>query len=178
MGDKQSEKIVVGRFGAPHGVRGGLKLQSFTEDPEAIFSYGPLFINKGQSWQLLDVTSSKFQGKHFLTTVKGINDRDAAALLTNCEVAVDRASMPEAAGNDVYWNDLLGLNVLSVFDGQEVVFGTVDHILETGANDVLVVKPSAESIDSNERLVPYIDSVIVDVDLSLSRLIVDWDPEF
>lgn len=178
MGDQKSEKIVVGRFGAPHGVRGGLKLQSFTEQAEDIFSYGPLFVAKGSSWQPVEVTSSKFQGKHFLTTVKGIDDRDTASLLTNCEVAVQRDAMPAAADGDVYWNDLIGLSVLSVYGGQETKIGIIDHILETGANDVLVVKPSSDSIDSSERLVPYIDSVVIDVDLSVSQLTVDWDPEF
>ena len=172
------EKVVVGRFGAPHGVRGDVKLQSFTEYPEDLFNYGSLFVSKGRQWQPLEFDKAKFAGKHFVVSVKGVADRDAAALLTNKEVAVLRTEMPDPEEGDVYWHDLIGLEVQSEFEGQQYALGVVKQLMETGANDVLVVKPSQESIDDNERLVPYIDSVVVEVDLPSKKLVVDWDPEF
>jgi 16S rRNA processing protein RimM len=173
-----TEKVVVGRFGAPHGVRGAVKLQSFTEHPEDLFNYGELFLKKGRQWQPIEIEDAKFQGKHFVATVKGVADRDAAALLTNLELAVERSAMPEAQDDEIYWHDLIGLTAVSCFEGQSVNLGVVDHVMETGANDVLSLKPSKESVDSKHRLVPYIDSVVTEVDIEGSKVVVDWDPEF
>ena len=111
----------------------------------------------------------KPHGKFMVVQFEGIADRDAAALLTHSEVQVQRDQLPESTDGH-YWADLIGLEVNTI-DG--VKLGTVDSLMETGANDVLVVK------GDSERLVPWIeDEVIVTVDLENRIITVNWDPDF
>ena len=108
-------------------------------------------------------------GKFIVVQFDGINDRDEAALLTHAEVQVQRSQLPESE-DGYYWADLIGLNAITK-DGVEL--GVVESLMETGANDVLVVK------GDRDRLIPWIENeVIVQVDLAGKTLTVDWDPEF
>lgn len=177
---KLQEKVVMGRFGAPHGVRGQIKLQSFTEYPEDLFNYGPLFVSSGRNkqWREVEIENARFTGKHFVVTVKGLDDRDQAALMTNSEVAVNRSEMPQADGDDVYWHDLQGLMVISQYGAKTQCLGKIKTLMETGANDVLVVVPTEDSVDDQERLLPYIDSVVLEVNTDEGNILVDWDPAF
>ena len=104
-----------------------------------------------------------------------MDDRDAAAQLKGSEIAISRAQLPALEEGDYYWHQLEGL---SVYCGEELL-GKIDHMLETGANDVMVVKPSEDSRDSQERLIPWLQgSVVTSVDVPGSRVGVDWDLEF
>ena len=102
--------------------------------------------------------------------LKDCNDRDAAAMLTGTEIGVYRSQLPAVESDDFYWNDLIGLQVVT---NSGRLLGRVDHLIETGANDVMVVK------GEQECLVPYIkDQVIESVDLEAGEIRVDWDPDF
>jgi len=154
---------------APFGVKGWIKVTSFTQPPEGILNYKNWSVVKNGSQRSLAVLQGKPHGKFMVVQLEGIDDRDAAALLTHAEIKIDRTELP-AAENDFYWADLLGLHVATQ---EGVTLGVVDSLMETGANDVLVVK------GDRERLVPWIEGeVIVDVDLKARSITVDWDPEF
>ena len=176
---KETEYLVVGKIGAPYGVRGWSKLYSFTEQQTNLFDYDPWYTHPINSkdasatdggWVIASVIEAKTHGKGLVAKFKGCEDRDAAARLTGQEIAIRRDQLPPAAEGEYYWGDLKGLTVVTV-DG--VSLGVVDHLLETGANDVLVVK------GDRERLIPYVMGPIVKaVDLAAGTMQVDWDPDF
>ncbi len=172
-----NKKIVVGRLGAPHGVRGWLKLHSFTENSEDLFNYGLLYFLKDGQWLPFPMEQWKPHAKFYAVKLKLCDDRNQAALYTNCDIAIDASQLPETQGNDVYWHELEGMNVVSANENNALL-GVIDSIMETGANDVLVIKPCDGSVDDEERLVPYIDQVIVNIDKKASRITVAWDSTY
>lgn len=165
----QDSRIVVGRIAGVFGVRGWVKIFSHTKPLENILSYSPWQVLQAGRWLSLKPMSGRVHGKGLVAQLEGYTDRDAAASLVGCDIAIDRSQMPPAAADEVYWADLVGLKVITL-DGLEL--GVVDHLLETGANDVLVVQ------GERERLLPYIDQVVRELDLAAGLIRVDWDAEF
>jgi 16S rRNA processing protein RimM len=162
--------VVLGRLSGLYGVQGWLKVHSDTEPREGIVKYPDWWVRQQGGWKRMRVEQGRRHGKGVVVKLEGIDDRDAAAKLLNAEVAVDRSELPDTAPGEFYWTDLEGLTVVCV-DGTEL--GRVDHLIETGANDVLVVT------GERERLIPYIpEQVIKQIDLEQGRMVVDWDPEF
>lgn len=100
--------ITVGKMGSAYGIRGWLKVFSSTEDAESIFDYQPWFIQRAGQWQLVELESWKRHNQDMIIKVKGIDDRDAAGLLTNCEIVVDSTQLPQLDNGDYYWKDLMG----------------------------------------------------------------------
>lgn len=172
------EVLVVGRIGAPHGVRGWVKLHSFTEPSDQLLEYHPLRIKRGGQWQEVKIVEYRAVESGFLARVEGIEDRDEAALLRNCELGIAETQLPELEVGEYYWRQLIGLEVVSSFQGQTYRFGKVEDLLETGANDVLVVQGDIDSLDLRQRLIPYQEQFLLSIDVSAGRIEVDWDPEF
>lgn len=163
--------ITVGQVGAAHGVKGGLKIHSHTEPKDQILNYLPWHVKIGQQWQILKVKSAQPAGQYFIVYFENYTDRDQARLLTGAEIAIERDQLPKLAINEFYWQDLIGLSVVNL---EGVNLGTVTSLIETGSNDVLIVKQ-----DKKERLIPYLrDSFIKEIDLEKQLILVDWDPDF
>lgn len=173
MVENQTVYITVGKIGAPYGVRGWVKVQSFTETIENLLDYEPWYVRKsgnGDTWKTASVEEAKIHGKGIIAKFTGCDDRDAAISMRGQEIAIRRDQLPEPAEGEYYWIDLEGLEVKTL-DG--ISLGRVDHMLETGANDVMVVK------GERERLIPFVMVHIVhDVDLKGGVIRVDWDPDF
>ncbi len=166
--------ITLGRINGLYGVRGWVKVFSDTDPREGIINYSEWLLKRQHGWQRIAVEDGRKQGKNVVVKLAGIDDRDMAATLSGCEIAITRDQLTAAGPGEYYWLDLEGLNVVTT-DGVEL--GIVDHLLETGANDVLVVRE--ENSEARERLIPYLPGqVVTDVDLQQKRMIVDWDPEF
>jgi 16S rRNA processing protein RimM len=91
---------------------------------------------------------------------------------------VDKALLPDLIGNEYYWHQLVGLEVVSVLQDGTSRLGVVDSLLETGANDVLVIKGDFDSLDREERLIPYSNEFVKSIDLEKQIITVVWDPEF
>ncbi|MEJ2307888.1 MAG: ribosome maturation factor RimM [Gammaproteobacteria bacterium] len=162
--------ITLGRLTGIYGLRGWLKVFSETEPREGIVNYPLWWVRQHGGWKRFRVEQGRRHGKTVVVKLEGIDDRDEAARLLNADIAVEREQLPETATDEYYWTDLEGLSVVCQ-DGTEL--GRIDHLLETGANDVLVVQ------GDRERLIPYIPGqVIREVDLENGRMVVDWDPEF
>jgi len=162
--------VTLGRIGAPHGVRGWVRVQSATRPPEAILEFEVWLIDAGAGPVRHRVIDSRIQSKSILVQLEGCEDRDTVAALRHAEIAVARDDLPPAGPDEWYWADLVGLTVETV-DGTGL--GHVDHLMETGANDVLVVT------GERERLIPWIQGEVVRaVEIEAGRLIVDWDPDF
>lgn len=161
------------------GVKGWLKIHSATQPMDNICHYSPWWLKTRHGVKQVEIDDFKPHGQNMVVHIKGVDDRDEAKELCQVDIAVERDQIPDLETGDFYWFQLQGLQVISVYDGQEVVLGKVSHLLETGANDVLVVKGDADSLDETERLIPYVpEQYIKDVDLDNQTIKVDWDPEF
>jgi 16S rRNA processing protein RimM len=165
-----SRWIVLGKVSGLFGVHGWVRLFSYTQDRAGIIDYDPLYIESDDDWQTVRIQDARLHGKGLVARLAGYDDRDAAAALVGRSLAVRREQLPAAAPGEYYWTDLIGLRVINQDD---VVFGTVDYLFETGANDVLVIK------GERERLLPFIEGkVINEIDLDRGVIRVDWDPGF
>lgn len=179
MVDKVSNLIDVGRITSVFGIKGWVKVQSDTEPPENIARYSPWWLKTRHGVKAMVVDQFQPHGKGYIAHIEGVDDRDAAEALARVTIAVERSQMPSLAPDEYYWHQLVGLVVISEFDGRAVKLGRVSRLMETGANDVLVVAPDETSLDERERLVPYVPGQFVkQVDLEAGVIRVDWDPEF
>ena len=162
--------ITIGRFGAPYGVKGWVKVHSFTDPIDNIFTYQPWLAKLGKKWQEIKLTDFRKHNKGLIVAIAGCDNRDTTVLYRNATIAVKRAQLPSLNTGEYYWTDLKDLMVHTV-TGDEL--GKVNYIFATGANDVLVVK------GKREYLIPYLqDSVIKTIDLQSGKIIVDWDANF
>ncbi len=132
--------VVMGRIVAPYGVFGWLKIVPDTEAFDGLFDYDNWWLGKGDDWHEMVVETAKVHNDVIVVKLKGIDDRDAALACKGKQIAVPRAQLPEAKENEYYWSDLIGLRVKNL---QEIDFGLIVDVFETGANDVIVVKPDA-----------------------------------
>jgi 16S rRNA processing protein RimM len=166
-------RIVVGHISGPHGVHGWLRIQSYTEPMENILHYSPWYVELAGKSEPREVQEGRLAGKGLIVSLKGCADRDAALALQGATISIERAQLPPASPGEVYWHDLIGLEVRDLHGH---VLGTVRSLMETGANDVLVVVPAG---GDEEILIPYIrDQVVREVDLESGCLRVDWDPDY
>lgn len=159
----------MGRIVAPYGIYGWLKIQPDTEALDGLLDYPEWWLGRDQQWQKYEVEAAKVHSNTLLVKLKGISDRDLAFALKGKQVAVPREQLPEPEENEYYWSDLIGLQVTNL---QGVDLGTIAEVFETGANDVLVAK------GDRERLIPFVEQVVLDVDLDAKTMQVDWDAEF
>lgn len=167
--------VVLGHVHGLFGVQGQIKIYSYTRPIEAILEYTCWWLGQGDQWQHYQLLNGRFQGKTLvaqLATGHGqpLADRDRAAALLGLNIAVERSDMPDPPPGQHYWVDLVGLHVQTT---QGVTLGQVSSMMETGANDVLVV------IGDRERLIPFVmDEFVEAIDWSRQTMIVDWDPDF
>lgn len=170
MAGKQASRLVVGKINGLYGVKGWVKLLSWTEPREQILTFASWQLQLDGEWREWKVAEGRPQGKTIVARLEGIGDRDQAVKLLGAEIAVDRDQLPPLKPGEYYWADLIGLEV-ELLDGRSL--GKVDSMMATGANDVLVVK------GDRERLIPFIrDQVVREVDLESGLIQVDWDPDF
>ncbi len=172
------QTISIGQLKGCYGLQGWLWVYSNTDPMENIFNYQPWYAQSATGLQQLDVLKWKAQGKGLVVLLKQAGDRTAAEKLVGTELLVDTAALPALAANEYYWNDLIGLQVIGALDGQPVLLGVVHHLFETGANDVMVVAPTAGSYDQEERLIPWHDSVLTSVDKAAGKIVVDWQVDY
>lgn len=162
-----AEPVVLGRIAGLFGVKGWVKVFSYTDPREAVLQYKRCSLRQDGRLREVRLAEGKRHGKSVIARIDGIDDRDAATALIGGELLVSRDALPETAPGEYYWRDLEGLRVLDA-DGREL--GIVAYLLETGANDVLVVQ------GDKERLIPFVqDKVIQDVDLAAGTISVDWE---
>ncbi|MDG2176983.1 MAG: ribosome maturation factor RimM [Gammaproteobacteria bacterium] len=187
--DSSSEFATLGRIGAAHGIKGWVKLISFTGPAENILNYRHFFLShksipgsrtalgsSEQKREKIEIDESRAQGKHFIGHIKGCDDRERAAVYSGRELQVETSTLPELDAEDYYWFQLEGLTIINL---QGDNLGQVDRLIETGANDVIVVRATEDSIDKEERLIPFVrDKVVKRVDLAGRTLQVDWEKDY
>ena len=167
--------IVIGKIYSVHGVRGEVKVYSFTDPVANLLQYKSWTLRREGSVKQVELVSGRGNDKFLVAKLKGLDDREEARLLAGFEICVPRNLFPELTSGEYYWYQLEGLKV---FDQAGQLLGKIDHLLETGANDVMVVKPCTDSLDDRERLLPYTEQCVLSIDLSAGEMLVDWDADF
>ncbi|MGI9211429.1 MAG: ribosome maturation factor RimM [Methylococcaceae bacterium] len=161
--------VIVGVVQAPFGVKGWVKLRSYTDPIDNIFKYSPwiYLVDTGDQRILCE---GRRNGDGLVARFKGIEDRDAAVLIRGKPVYADRSSFPQPAPGEYYWADLIGLTVTNT---QDIGLGIVSDMMSTGAHDVMIVT------GNRERLIPFVkDHYVKEVNLDAGYILVDWDEEF
>jgi 16S rRNA processing protein RimM len=166
----KSKLINVGKISGVFGIKGWVKVYSFTEPTDNIIKYSPWTLQKGTDTKLVKVLGGRVQGKAIVAEIEGITDRDIAATLAGWDILVEQSRLPKVAGNEYYWFDLVGLRVENT---QGSDFGIVDSLMETGANDVVIVK------GDRDRAIPFLQGqTIISIDLAAGLMVVDWELDF
>ncbi len=169
MTDPAERTVVVGRVSGVFGVKGWLRIFSFTDPPEGILRYSPWLLGDGTA-KSLRVVEGAGHGRGVIAHLDGIEDRDVARALVGATIRVPREQFSRPRPGEYYWADLLGLQVVNE---QGIVLGRVHEMLATGANDVLVVQ------GDRRRLLPFVPGQVVkEVDLAGSVIRVAWDEDF
>jgi 16S rRNA processing protein RimM len=171
--------VIIGEITGLSGVKGWVKVFSHTEPRLNIIKYNPWLISQREDWKPVKVLNGRSQGKTIVVQIEGVNDRDQAQALIGYKIAIGTSQLKPLSTNDYYWRDLEGLDVI---DTKGQILGKVSHLIETGANDVLVVTLPPEKVKNQkvkEMMIPYLmDKVVKRVDLETKLLEVDWDDEY
>jgi len=173
----QTDNVLLGCVGAPYGIKGWMKITTYTETPENIFDYNPWLVKVAGKLVELEVAQWRTHGKGVVCRFEGMDDRDDAARHTGCEISVKAEQLEALGDNDFYWRELIGMEVKNI---KGYHFGHVDALMETGSNDVLQVKANArDGFGKKERLIPLVDGEVVkNIDREARLIEVDWDPDF
>jgi 16S rRNA processing protein RimM len=178
MGEPGYNLVTAGKVTGCYGVKGWVKVHSYTDPAENIAELGKWRLKRHGALEAFEVDQWKRHGKGMVAHIAGVDDRNLAETFKGLEIMVPADSLPGLEEGDYYWRDLQGLQVWGREPGSEeqrVLLGEVDYLIETGANDVLVVKATSGSIDETERLIPYLPGdVVTRVSLEDGIIEVDW----
>lgn len=162
-----SERVIVGRIVGVYGIKGWLKVLSYTRPRENLFKYSPWRLPGEEGTRSFELRAGRRQGKGLIVSLAGIDNRDQASCLVNTDICIERGQLDEPQPGEYYWHDLLGAVVI---DQHEKQLGRVTEILETGGNDVLVVE------GDDRHLIPFVEpEYIAGVDIDRRIIRVDWD---
>ena len=168
--DGTDDFVILGKISGVYGLRGWVKVYAETRERTDILAFDRWFLRRPDGWQAVKVIEGRAQAKGVIVQLEGVGHCDQARALIGTEIAVRRADLPPAEPGTYYWDDLIGLKVVNL---EDIEFGTVSHLFETGgANDVVVVQ------GERERLIPYTRDAVKSVDLKSRVMRVDWDAEF
>lgn len=165
--------VVLGRIVAPYGVQGWVKVHPFGDDPASWRSVRKWWLGptaEGEDWSPRTLKSLRAHGKGLVAKFDGVDDRSAAEALEGFYIAIPREALPQPAADEYYWGDLIGL---AVENTEGAALGTVESLVETGANAVLVVKDG-----DKEHLLPFIAQVVKNVDTAERRIRVEWGTDW
>jgi 16S rRNA processing protein RimM len=160
-----TDRICVAQIGAAHGIRGEVRLRSFTQDPASVAGYGPLESEDGTRRFIIE--AMRPAKDHFVARLAGVDDRDAAERLTNLKLYVSRDLLPPIEEDDTYYHaDLVGLLAVAV-DG--TTFGTVTAVHNFGAGDLIEIKPAS---GGEPLMVPFTEAAVPEIDMTARRMVV------
>lgn len=163
------DKVLAGVIAGAHGIKGEVKLRSFTADPQAIAAYGPLLTSRGES---VEIEKLRAQKDGFIAVLKGVSDRNKAETLKGVELFLERRQLPEPENDEVYFHDLIGL---AAVDRSGKKFGTVIAVPNFGAGDLLEIRRDG---DGETVLVPFAESYVPAIDLEKKELMLDLPEDY
>lgn len=171
-----SDLIVVGRITGAYGIKGWVKVYSYTDPMEGILQYQPWYLSRGARQQTIELENGRVHGKGLIALPAGFTSRNEAEALAGWQIEVEKVQLPELDDGELYWHQLEGLAVINT-DGARL--GRVDHLLETGASDVMVVIADETSIDGRERMIPFVEEdIVTDIDLKAGSVTVNWETDY
>jgi 16S rRNA processing protein RimM len=169
MIQENDELICVGHILGAQGLKGWVRVFSHTSPRENIVKYSPWWVEQGDEYEVFEVEGRQ-QGRHVLARLEGIEDRNAAEALIGHRLFIRQQQLPGLEADEYYWADLIGMTVETL---RAEPLGTVAAMMETGADDVMVLE------GDRERLIPFVlDDIVREVDLGKRRMVVDWSPEY
>ncbi len=167
---------VMGKITSVYGVKGWVKVVSYAQEKENICKYKNWILDNSGKKHTVKVLNCKSHGTGLVALLDGCNDREVAKQYCGSLVTIPQSELPDLGDGEFYWHQLEGMKVVT---SDSVLLGKVSHLIETGSNDVLIVKKCKESLDGKERLIPYLPGQVVkSVDLDKGIIEVDWDPDF
>ncbi len=159
-----ADRVCIAQIGGPHGIRGEVKLRSFTADPMAVKDYGPLEAEDGSAH--FEIEAVRPAKGHLVARLRGVHDRNAAERLTHLRLFVPRERLPPPGADEFYHADLIGLTAVTA-DGAEV--GTVVAVHDFGAGDLLELRPVT---GGTTIMLPFTDAFVPSVDVAGGRIVV------
>lgn len=173
MTDKTGH-ILLGEISGVFGVKGWVKVFSYTSPRTNIIEYKTWLLKRQGDWNPVKVVQGRMQGKSIVAQLDNVNDRNQAEALIGSKIAITSDVLDDLPEGEFYWKDLIGLTVKTVKNEE---LGIVDWLFDTGSNDVIMVK--GDAIGEPERMIPFImNDVVVSIDLEESLIVVDWDYDF
>ncbi len=161
----------VGKISGVFGIKGWVKVFSFTGYREDILQYSPWILKKNVTTKIIEIVTGQLQNQLVVAQLKGIDDRNAAEALMGWEIFIEKSQLPVVKENEYYWSDLIGLQVENT---EGMVLGVIDNLLETGANDVIIVQG-----EERQHAIPFLQpQIVLEVDLAAQKMRVDWDADF
>lgn len=171
MNSDPSHYVIIGQVAGVFGVKGWIKVRSETSPRDNILNYSPWYLQQDGDWVAYELVKGQRHNKGLIAQLAGCEDRDTAAALVGQPIAIHKSQLPAAAEGEYYWTDLIGLEVRNTH-GQ--ILGKVDHLLETGANDVLVIRG-----EQGEILIPFVyGHYVLSVDTGAGIMEVDWELDY
>lgn len=171
MNSDPNRYVILGQVVGVFGIKGWVKVHSDTDPPANILNYTTWFLSRpeSQDWQARELIQGQPHNKGLIAQLAGYTDRDHAAALVGYRIAVPRSALPALDDDAFYWSDLIGLKV---YNEQATLLGVVDHLMATGANDVLVIQGEG----GEETLIPFVRGhYIREIDLEAGEIHVDWE---
>ena len=166
---ENNKKLLVGKINGFFGLQGWVKVFSYTNPRTNILNYSPWSIKVDGNFQSIDITNGREQSKTIVAHIKGIDNREDSQKFIGQDIYINKEQLPKLTQGEYYWHELIGFDVINK-DKERL--GTVDYFVETGANDVLVVK------GKKEYWIPYIEPFLVSIDSKNNKILVDWDKDF
>jgi 16S rRNA processing protein RimM len=167
----EQKLLHVGKISGVFGIKGWVKVFSFTGFRQDILQYSPWLLKKNDTTKTVEIVTGQLQNQLVVAQIKGIDDRNAAEALMGWEIFIDQTQLPAAKKGEYYWSDLIGLQVEN---NEGVILGMIDSLLETGANDVIIVQG-----EERQHAIPFIQpQVVLKIDLAARKMKVDWDADF
>ena len=158
----------MGRIVAPYGLKGWVKIEPYSPDPDSLSAYPVWWVGRNGDWRELRVAESTLQhGASLVARFEDCVERDAALALKGSEIALERKALPASAKDEYYWVDLVGLKVVTMKDEE---LGVVAELFESGAHPVMRVVAG-----ETERLLPFVEQVVRQVDMAQGRVRVEWE---
>ena len=168
---EDGKKIYLGKITGVHGIKGWLKIQSFSSPPENILNYPQWIINNQGEEDFYSIEQGRKQNNKIVVKLEKIDDRNTAESLINSKIQILRSDLPKLSNENYYWSDLVGLSVLN---SEETVIGKIESLIETGANDVMVII----TLKDERILIPFVmHEIIKEVNVELSYIKIDWSIE-
>ncbi|WP_201586970.1 ribosome maturation factor RimM [Psychrobacter jeotgali] len=170
-----STLMKIGQLKKPYGIKGWLWVFSETDDRAAIFDMQPWWMKTATGMQPLTVKAWRKQGSGIVAQFEQVPDRNIAETMNGVTVWVEQDALPETDEDEYYWSDLVGMQVINE---QNEYLGNITEMLETGAHDVMRVTANSDSLDDEERLIPWHKQTVLQVDMTGKTVNVAWPSDY